>query len=88
MFAEVLKEITQQLFITGVPIISTSAMTENEFLYAGNLMAASILQCGPSPCILKPWVYDYVVSSLCEQLKLTLDDLPASEIKTFSEKVL
>ena len=56
-------------------------------MYAGNLMAASILQGGTAPCFLKKWVYDYMIMGLSEQLELSIDDITASEMKNFVEKV-
>lgn len=87
VFSEVLKEIKGRLFATGVPTASTAALADNEFLYAGNLMAASILQGGTAPCFLKKWVYDYMIMGLSEELDLSIDDITASEMKNFVEKV-
>ena len=50
-------------------------------------MAASILQGGTAPCFLKKWVYDYMIMGLSEQLELSIDDITASEMKNFVEKV-
>ena len=86
-FSEVLKEMRGRLFATGVPTASTAALADNEFLYAGNLMAASILQGGTAPCFLKMWVYDYMIMGCSEQLELSIDDIAASEMKNFVEKV-
>ena len=86
-FSEVLKEIRGRLFATGVPTASTAALADNEFLYEGNLMAASLLQGGTAPCFLKKWVYDYMIMGLSEQLELSIDDITASEMKNFVEKV-
>ena len=87
LFSEVFKEIKGRLFATGVPTASTAALADNEFLYAGNLMAASILQGGTAPCFLKEWVYDYMIMGLSEELELSTDDITASEMKNFVEKV-
>lgn len=67
--------------------MSTSAIAENEFLYGGNLMVASIIQGGAPPCFLKKWVYNYMVSGLCEELELSASDIAASEMKSFVDKV-
>ena len=75
------------MFATGVPTASTAASADNEFLCAGNLMAASILQGGTAPCFLKMWVYDYMIMGCSEQLELSIDDIAASEMKNFVEKV-
>ena len=75
------------MFATGVPTASTAALADNEFLYAGNLMAASILQGGTAPCFLKKWVYDYMIMRFSEQLELSIDDITASGMKNFVEKV-
>ena len=87
LFIEVLKEIQARLFTSGVPVISTSAISENEFLYSGNLMAASLLQGGPPPCFLKKWVYDYIVYGLCEKLDISCEDLPSLKVKNFVNMV-
>ena len=76
-----------RLFATGVPVVSTSAIAENEFLYGGNLMVASIIQGGAPPCFLKKWVYNYMVSGLCEELELSASDVAESEMKSFVDKV-
>ena len=86
-FSEVLKEIKGRLFATGLPMASTAALAENEFLYAGNLMAASILQGGAAPCFLKKWVFDYMFMGLSPELELSVDELTAPERKDFVEKV-
>ena len=86
-FSEVLKEMKGRLFANGVPTASTAALADNEFLYAGNLMAASILQGGTAPCFLKTWVYDYMIMGLSEELELSIDHITASEMKNFVEKV-
>ena len=65
----------------------TAALAENEFLYAGNLMAASILQDGTAPCFLKKSVYDYRIMGPSEELDLSICDIKASEMKNFVEKV-
>ena len=87
MFLEVLKETKGRLFASGVPMASTAALADNEFLYAGNLMAASILQGGTAPCFLKKWVYDFMFMGLSAELELSVDDITASEMKDFVEKV-
>ena len=84
MFSEVVEEIKRKLFATGVPVISTTAMTENEYLHLENVMAASIFQGGSSPCFLKLWVYSYMVSG---QLYLAVDYISKTAIKTFVEKI-
>lgn len=83
-----IKEIQEKLFDNGVPVISTSAISEKEFLFAGNLMVASILQGGPPPCILKKWVYQYLVSGISDELDLSKDGILSPEIKHFLDKVL
>lgn len=76
-----------RLFATGVPMAATAALANNEFLYAGNLMAASILQGGAAPCIPKTWVYDYMFQGLSTELVLSVDDITTSEVKDFVKKV-
>ena len=88
MSIEVIKEVHERLFDNGVPLISTSAIAENEFLLAGNLMVASSLQGDPPPCILKEWVYQYLVSGISEKLDLSGEGIASTEIKSFLNKVL
>ena len=76
-----------RLFATGVPMAATAALANNEFMYAGNLMAASLLQGGAAPCILKTWVYDYMFWGLSSELELSIDDITTSEVKNFVKKV-
>ena len=50
-------------------------------------LAASILQGGTAPCFLKKWVYDFMFMGLSAELELSVDDITASEMKDFVEKV-
>lgn len=48
---------TQSLFINGVPKANALAVQDNHYFYAGQLMACSLLQGGPTPNILANWCY-------------------------------
>jgi hypothetical protein len=47
-----------------VPYDSTLAMTSGHFQITGELMAASIVQGGPTPDFLAEWVYKYLSSGI------------------------
>ena len=80
-------EVQSRLFTpAGVPMASTTALAENEFAFAGNLMAASILQGGPPPQMLAEWVFDYMAYGFHENLSLSCDDLSVRS-KEFVTKV-
>lgn len=51
----------QRLLSDGVPIASITALTNDEFKAAGELMVSSIAQGGPPPSILAKGVYEYVI---------------------------
>jgi len=59
------------LFVNGVPIKSVMLVANNAFFKAGRLMVSSILQGGPSPCILTDWCY----SALCSKSIMTPKDI-------------
>ena len=40
------------------------AMSKGHFCVAGELMASSIVQGGPAPDFLAPWVYEYISSGI------------------------
>ena len=86
-FSEVLQEIHTRLFTGGIPITSSTAISENEFFIAGNLMAMSVVQGGPAPCFLAKWVYDYVAFGLSDGLDLNIDDVKSVTLKGNLSKV-
>ena len=51
----------QRLFHDGFPLDSITALINEEFKIAGELMALSLAQGGPPPCIFAKEVFDYVV---------------------------
>ena len=55
-----------------VPAGSTFALQYKEYLYAGELMATSIVQGGPAPSFFAPWVYMLI----CEKLEMDNVSLP------------
>lgn len=69
--------------------MNVQALANEEFKVAGEIIAASIVQGGPAPCLFSPQVYNYIVHGIssvhahnwCEQLK---DDT----IKITVEKVI
>ena len=76
-FLEVLDMVESRLFMNDadnseldvatagkVPYESTIAFANGHFRIAGELMASSIVQGGPAPDFLAPWVYNYICSGL------------------------
>lgn len=61
---EVLKRIQQHLFPDGIPVNSMTALANNEFTVAGELMAASVVQGGPAPCFLSKEAFGYIVDGI------------------------
>jgi hypothetical protein len=60
-----LKHIQHTLFdSSGYPLINTRALANNEFKVAGELMASSLAQEGPAPCLLAEKVFDYVARGI------------------------
>lgn len=51
----------EALFYEGEPMKSTMLYTNQLFLYAGRLMALSILHRGKNPNILANWCFQYIV---------------------------
>jgi hypothetical protein len=49
---------------SGYPLINTCALANNEFKVAGELMASSLAQEGPAPCLLAEKVFDYVARGI------------------------
>lgn len=63
-WTEVLKHIQYHLFPDGMLVNSMTALTKNEFTVTGELMAASVVQGGPSPCFLSKEAFGYVVDGI------------------------
>ena len=82
-----MRQVHCRLFPGGLPVISSTALTENEFLYAGNLMVASLLQGGPSPSFLATWVYEYIVSGDQGVNAVSIEEIPTGQIKDFAYQV-
>ena len=51
------------LFVDGVPKAGAMALQQAEYFYAGQLMASSLLQSGPTPNLLSNWTYNVIVNS-------------------------
>ena len=65
-FADTLQHIKFTLFnSTGYPLVSNRALANEEFKVAGELMASSLTQEGPAPCLLSENVFDYVARGIC-----------------------
>ena len=56
-----------------VPSINFLAMTNNEFCYAGELLALSLVHGGHAANVLASWLYDILIGKT-----VTLDTLPDS----------
>lgn len=86
-----LKDVLQQLKMRlfdgdGVPIESTVALTAGRFKYAGELMAMSIAQGGPSPNFLSPIIYDVIPKGL-SQTSLSVDMIQNTQLKGIATQV-
>ena len=61
-----------ELFVEGedgrVPINSTIALASSKFLFAGELMAKSLVHGGPAPNFMTEWLCSYIIdpSSIAE----------------------
>ena len=65
-FADVFQHIKFTLFnSTGYPLVNTRALVNEEFKVASELMASSIAQEGPAPCLLSENVFAYVARGIC-----------------------
>ena len=49
----------------GYPLVNTRALANEEFKIAGELMASSLAQDGPAPCLFATNVFDYVARGIC-----------------------
>lgn len=63
-----------------VPVSSTHALIKKEFLYVGNLIAASIAQGGPGPRCFLSWIYDYFCNGL-GKCKIDVKDIHCDETR-------
>ncbi|CAB4012714.1 G2 M phase-specific E3 ubiquitin- ligase-like isoform X1 [Paramuricea clavata] len=69
-FTDILDEIELRLFINETdgcgksPHENIIAVSNGHFRVAGELMAASIVQGGPAPDFMAPWVYDYISAGI------------------------
>jgi hypothetical protein len=82
----VLEEVRQRLFPDGEQICSAQALSNLFFQYAGELMAMTIAHGGPSPSLLKEWVFDYFANGIVS-VKPSIDDLKCPELKSFVSQV-
>ena len=66
VLADVLHHIQFTLFDpSGYPLVNTRALANEEFKIAGELMATSLAQEGPAPCLFATNVFDYVARGIC-----------------------
>lgn len=61
---ETLQLVGRRLFQDGFLMHSITALVNNEFRIAGELMVLSFAQGGPAPCILAEEVFDYSVCGI------------------------
>ena len=52
--------ISSRLLIDGKPVSSTVALMDGEFQLAGEIIAMSLLQGGPAPCLFSEEVVQYL----------------------------
>ena len=65
-FADVLHHIKFTLFNSnGYPLVNSRALANEEFKVADELMASSLAQEGPAPCLLSEDVFEYVARGIC-----------------------
>ena len=79
-----MKQVHCRLFPEVLPVVSPSAITENEFYYAGNLMVASLLQGGPAPRFLASW---NIVSGDQGISSATVEVIPPGQTNDFVKQV-
>ena len=77
-FLEMLEHIERKLFLNGKPIDSTVSLSNEDFSFAGEGIAMSILQGGPAPSFFDPNVFDYISNQ----------PLSPESIKTYKEAAL
>ena len=75
-----------RLFCNGAPVASTISFTEGLFKAAGLLMAYSIVQGGPAPNFISPWVYDYLAYGL-HHVPLSHEDIEDESVRSIAVKV-
>eukprot|EP00794_Sanderia_malayensis_P013170 gene13169-14520_t len=61
-FADMMEIMKRKLFCNGKPVISTMAISNEEFIMAGQLMAMSIVQGGPAPSFMHMSLYHYMAN--------------------------
>ena len=59
---EMMELIQRKLFSNGMPVLSTVALNDQDFVMAGELMAMSVVQGGPAPSFLSKSVYAYITN--------------------------
>ena len=62
-----------------VPIHNASAVVQKSFVHVGWLISMAIIQGGPGPACLAPWVYSYLCYGL-EGTSLTISDVPSPDV--------
>ena len=82
---------SQQLFEDYAPVQSVMLVSQKMFFYAGRLMANSLIQGGPNPCILSDWCYKFISSRencLPTDFDLPIQFLEKPNIKKVSDMSL
>ena len=77
----------RRLFHDGFPMHSITALVNNEFRIAGELMALSFAQGGPAPCILAEEVFDYLVCGMESVTAITWADRLSDKAKLLIKQV-
>ena len=57
---EMIDNISSRLLIDGKPVCPTVALMDKEFQLAGEIIAMSLLQGGPAPCLFSTEVVKYL----------------------------
>ena len=86
LIIETLDQMKFCLFEDGVPVASTISLSKGHFQAAGMLMACSIVQGGPVPNFMAPWVFDYIAYGL-HQVPMCTDDIQNELPKKVAKKV-
>ena len=69
-----------------VPIHNASAVVQKSFVHVGWLISMAIIQGGPGPACLAPWVYSYLCYGL-EGTSLTISDVPSPDVRQLLNQV-
>ena len=70
------------------PFCGTLSVADGTVKFMGHLFAASIVNGGPAPSFLSPWIYEFIVGGMGKAIKLCPREInPNSPLKEIFEKV-